>query len=67
MSGCYLEAFVLQDPLDSCILVAWSKLGLEHNAKGAISHNLALCVLHLTRLTSETILDFFTYNFCYRR
>ena len=58
----HLEALVLQDPLDRCILSIRGKLCLEDYTKRAISYNLALCVLHFLGFTGQAILDFLTYN-----
>lgn len=56
----YLEALVLKNTLDSCILPVWSQLGLENHSKGAVSHDLALRVLHFFGLASHTVLYFLT-------
>lgn len=58
----YLEALVLQNPLDGCILSVWRKLCLEYNTKGAVSHDLALCILHFSCFASQSILDLFANN-----
>lgn len=55
-----LEALVLKNTLDSCILSVRSQLGLENNSKGAISHNLALGILHFFGLASHAVLYFLT-------
>ena len=54
-----LESFVLQYTLDSSILAIGGDLGLEDDAEGAISNNLALGVLHLSSLAGDTILNLF--------
>ena len=60
----YLEALILKNTLDSCILSVGSQFGLEDYSKGTVPHNLALCVLHLFGLASHTILYFFTDDLC---
>jgi hypothetical protein len=62
-----LEALVLENPLDGGIFATGGHLCLEHNTEGAISDYLALSVLHLLGLPRESILDFFSYDFCCRR
>ena len=58
----YLETLILKNTLDSCVLSVWSQLGLEDHSKGAISHDLALSVLHFFGLASHAILYFLTDN-----
>ena len=60
----YLEALVLKNTLDSCILSVGSQFSLEDYSKGTVPHNLALGVLHLFGLASHTILYFFTDDLC---
>ena len=60
----YLEALVLKNTLDSCVLSIGSQLSLKDYSKGTVSHNLALGVLHLFGLASHTILYFFTDDLC---
>ena len=60
----YLEAFVLQNSLDGCIFSIRGKLRLKDDTEGAISHDLALCILHLSCFTCKTILNSFAHNFC---
>ena len=62
----YLEAFVLKDTLDSSIFAAGRELGLEHDAKGAVSNDLALGVLHIASLAGQAILDLLADDFCRR-
>lgn len=61
-----LEALVLENPLDGGIFATRGHLCLEHNTEGAVSDYLALSVLHLLGLPRESILDFFSYDFCWR-
>lgn len=63
----YLEALVLKNTLDGGVFSAWRQFGLEDDAKGAIADNLALRILHLFRLASETVLDLFANDFCMAR
>lgn len=58
-----LKALVLKNTLDSCILSVWSQLGLENHSKRAVSHDLALGVLHFSGLASHTVLHFLTDDF----
>lgn len=60
----YLEALVLENALDGGILSAGRELGLEDDTERAIAHDLALGVLHLFRLTGQSILDLFANDFC---
>lgn len=55
----HLESLVLKNTLDCGILVGRSQLGLENDAEGTISNNLALRVLYLSRLARDAVLDFF--------
>ena len=50
LAQAYLEAFVLKDTLDSSIFSVGRELCLKNNTEGAISHDLALGILHLFRL-----------------
>lgn len=59
----YLESLILQDALDGSIFVRRSELGLENYTKGAISDNLALCVLKFSRLAGDSILDLLLDDF----
>lgn len=56
----YLEALVLKNTLDSCILSVRSQLGLENDTKRAIPYDLALGVLHFSGLASHAVLYFLT-------
>jgi hypothetical protein len=58
----HLESFVLQDALDGSILARGGELGLKDDAEGSVSYNLALCVLHISSLTRNAILDLFANN-----
>lgn len=60
--GAYLEALVLQHPLDGSIFTGGRQLGLEDDTEGTISDNLALCVLHISSLARDAILDLFANN-----
>lgn len=64
LPGPHLEAFVLKNAFDGSIFASGRQLGLEDNAKGAIAHDLALGVLHITSLASNTILDLLTDHLC---
>lgn len=59
----YLEPFVLQHSFDGGIFSAGGELGLEHDTKGAIADNLALCVLQFTCFTRQSVLDLLSYDF----
>jgi hypothetical protein len=59
-----LEALVLQHPLDGGVLSARGELGLEHHAKGAVAHNLALCVCQILVFARLAVLDLFADDFC---
>ena len=63
-SPIYLEPLILQDSFDRRVFSSRRELGLENDAKGPISDNFALCVLHFSCLASDTVLDLFTYDFC---
>jgi hypothetical protein len=60
----YLEPLVLEDSLDGSILSRWRQLGLENNAEGAISDNLALRVLQVPSFSSHSILDLLADHLC---
>lgn len=60
----HLEAFVLKDAFDGSIFASGRQLGLEDNAKGAIAHDLALGVLHITSLASNAVLDLLADHLC---
>ena len=60
----HLEPLVLENTLDGRILAIWSELGLKYNAEGSVSHDLALCVLHLFGFTSNPVLDFLSNHLC---
>ena len=59
----YLEALVLEHPLDGSIFAAGRQFCLEDYAKRAIANNLALSVLYLASLASGPVLDLFSYDF----
>lgn len=61
-----LETLVLEHALNSSVLPAWRELGLENNAKGSVSYDLALSVLHLPSFTGNAILDFLANHLCKR-
>lgn len=56
----YLEALVLKNTLDGCVLSVWSQLGLKNHSKGAVSYDLALGVLHFFGLAGHAVLYFLT-------
>lgn len=60
----YLESLVLENTLDGSILSRWRQLGLENNAKGAVSDNLALSILQVPSLTGHSILDLLADHLC---
>ena len=60
ISYAYLEAFVLKNTLDGCILSVRSQLGLKDHSERAISHDLALGILHFSGLASHAVLYFLT-------
>lgn len=60
----YLEAFILENAFDGCVFTSWRQLGLKDDTEGAIAHDLALCVLHVTSLSSDAILHLFTDHLC---
>lgn len=60
----YLEALVLENALDCSVLAAGRQFGLKDDTEGAIADDLALGVLHLFRLASESILNLFANDFC---
>jgi hypothetical protein len=57
-SAC-LEALVLQDALDGGVFAAGRQLGLEDDAKGAISDDFALSVGEISGLSCDAILHLF--------
>jgi hypothetical protein len=59
-----LEALVLENTLDGGIFAAGRQLGLENDTEGTVADNLALGVLHLFRLSGQTILDLFANYLC---
>ena len=61
-----LNLLVLQDPLDGGILTAGRQLSLEDNTKRAVADNLALSILDLSSLSSQSILDLLANDFCSR-
>jgi len=63
--GAYLETLVLEHTLDGSILTRRRQLGLEDHAEGAVSHDLALRVLHLFCFSGKAILDLLTNDFCH--
>ena len=63
----YLEPLILEHSLDCRIFSRRRQLCLEYNAKGTISDDFALRVLHLFRLTRQSILHFLANDFCLSR
>lgn len=63
----YLEALVLEDPLDGRILAAGRQLGLEDDSKRAVADDLALGVGKIPVLSRHAIVDLFADDFCCRR
>lgn len=63
----YLESLVLQHALDGRILAGRGQLGLKDDAEGAVSHYLALGVLHLFGLAGQAILHLLADHLCGRR
>lgn len=59
-----LEALVLKNTLDSCILSVWSQLSLKDHSERAVSHDLALSILHFSGLASHAVLYFLTDDLC---
>lgn len=59
MTAIYLESLVLEHALNGSVLTRGRELGLEDNAEGAVSHNLALSILHVSSFSSNTILNLF--------
>lgn len=62
----HLEALVLQHSFNGCILARGRQFCLENHAEAAIAHNLALSVLHLSRLAGQAILHLLANNLCAR-
>ena len=60
----HLEAFVLQDSLDSCIFSIRSKFRLKDHPEGTVPYDLALCILHLSCFSRKTVLNSFAHDFC---
>lgn len=56
----YFKPLVLQHSLDGSIFAAWGHFRLKHDTERAISHDLALGVLHFLGFASQAILDLFT-------
>ena len=52
----HLETLVLENTLDGRIFAVRGKLGVEDHTEGTISYDLALGVLHLSCLASDSIL-----------
>jgi hypothetical protein len=57
--GACLEALVLQDALDGGVFSARRELGLEDDAKGAVSDDFALSVGEISGLSGDAILHLF--------
>ena len=64
VESAYLEALVLEYALDGSVLARGRQLGLKHDAKGSIAHNLALGILHISSLTGDAILNLLADDFC---
>lgn len=56
-ANAYLESLILKNTLNGGVLVGRRKLCLENDAEGAISNNLALSILYLSRLASNAVLN----------
>lgn len=56
-ASAYLESLILKNTLDGGILVGRRKLCLKNDAEGAISNDLALSILYLSRLASDAVLN----------
>lgn len=63
----HLEPLVLEHSFDGGIFARWGKLRLENNAEGPVANDLALSILHLARLSSQSILDLFANDLCNER
>jgi len=59
-----LEALVLENSLDCSVFSAGGQFGLEDNAEGAISDNLALRVGQVFVFASLAVLDFLPDDLC---
>jgi hypothetical protein len=55
----HLESLVLKHSFDGSILSRGREFGLEDHSKRAISNDLALCILHISSLSCNAILDLF--------
>lgn len=58
----HLESLVLEDSLDGGIFPRGRELGLKHYAERAITDNLAVGILQLSGLSSNTILHFLPHD-----
>lgn len=58
-----LESFILQNTFNGSVLPAGGHFRLEDHAKGAVSYNFALRILHVPGFSGESILDLFTNHF----
>ena len=58
-----LETFILQNTFNGSVLPAGGHFRLEDHAKGAVSYNFALRILHVPGFSGESILDLFTNHF----
>ena len=63
-NGTYLETLILEHPFDGSVLAGGRQLGLKHYSERAVADNLALCVLHISSLTGDTILHLLTDDLC---
>lgn len=59
-----LESLVLKNALDGSVLPGWGELRLEDNAEGTVADNLALGILQIPGLTSDTVLHLFANDLC---
>jgi len=60
----HLESLILEHTFDSSIFARGRELCLKHHSERAVSHDLALRVLHISRLSSYAVLDLFAYHLC---
>ena len=60
----YLEPLVLKNPLNGSILSGWRQLGLKDDTERAISYDLALRILQVPGLASNSILNLLADNLC---
>ena len=62
-----LETFVLKNSFDRCIFTGGRQFGLKHHPERPIPNNLTLGILHLLRLTGQSVLHLLTYDFWMER